>query len=195
MKTDESVPAIISIVHSLLRSNKEKVKTLYVAKYRYVPGAISNNKRLEILHIPSVRFNQKTLSTVSRNMRLGWELGLISHVHTLAGKSYHIPQIDFICNKSSHNTKQIKKCLKSIADVKPKWLVDSGNSYHCYGEKLLTEKQWKDFLGRCLLCNTSGEKPLVDTRWIGHSIIQNFTNLRILGSLTHKKPRIVSELN
>ena len=62
-------------------------------------------------------------------------------------------------------------------------LLNSGKSFHYYGHTLLGQRQWREFLGRSLLLS-----ELVDTRYIGHALINDECRLRL--STTRLNPFI-----
>lgn len=96
--------------------------------------------------------------------------------------------MDFNCKISSDNLKKIKKFLKRIGQ---KGIVlISGKSYHYYGIKLLSEKDYFIFLGKCLLFS-----GYADSRFIGHRLIDSYTSLRISKDIKHPKvPKVVAIL-
>ncbi|MFH1706020.1 MAG: hypothetical protein ABH867_03900, partial [Patescibacteria group bacterium] len=65
----------------------------------------------------------------------------------------------------------------------------SGRSFHYYGNYLMNEKEWRVFLGDCLL---SG---LADPRYMGHCLKDGCAALRLSAcSLRHHVPKVVSIL-
>jgi len=70
------------------------------------------------------------------------------------------------------------------------FLLRSGRSYHYYGATLLTEIEWRVFLGKCLLM--SGYS---DDRYIGHQLVDGYCALRLSsGKLKNQVPTIVAEI-
>jgi hypothetical protein len=62
-------------------------------------------------------------------------------------------------------------------------LLNSGKSFHYYGYTLMSEEQWRTFLGQSLLLS-----DVIDTRYVGHALINNECRLRI--STTRLNPFI-----
>jgi hypothetical protein len=89
---------------------------------------------------------------------------------------YHIPFIDFAEPSDSEIFDSISK-LQEIYNSKV-YLFKTGRSFHAYFDCLLTDHYWKKFLGHLLLLNVHSSS-ITDTRWIGHSIIQGFSSLRL----------------
>ena len=78
-------------------------------------------------------------------------------------------------------SKQIK--LQKFRDILSNFQVyTSGNSFHGYGNILLSEHLWKEFtIGMLLLNYTRENLPtniIVDTRWVAHRILSGFASLR-----------------
>jgi len=100
-------------------------------------------------------------------------------IHSVVIKNnirYHIPFIDF-----SYPTDE--DIFNSMSKLQEEYnftiyLFKSGRSYHAYFDGLLTDYHWKKFLGHLLLLNTT-KSSVVDSRWVGHSIIQGFSSLRL----------------
>src|SRR5579862_5673165 len=107
----------------------------------------------------------------------GNAIGLTSIVETTSGDSRHIPMMDLKCDVSRFNQGAVASLFKSIGELHGA-LLQSGQSYHYYGARLADEKQWRIFLGQCLLFS-----PVVDSRYIGHRLIDGYCVLRVSGAL------------
>jgi hypothetical protein len=63
-------------------------------------------------------------------------------------------------------------------------LLNSGNSYHFYGNRLLRgDQELVKFLGRASLFS-----PFVDQRWIAHQLIEGACALRVSPGKSFKSP-------
>lgn len=96
---------------------------------------------------------------------------------TLNGKKSHIPMIDF---GGRHD--EIKN-LSVVKEFLKYWNLElevysSGRSYHGYGDRLFTEKEWIKFMGSILLLNIPGKVKIIDTRWVGHRLLGGYSSLR-----------------
>lgn len=117
-------------------------------------------------------------------------LGVTSRVSLLGGAEAHIPMMDFSCDISDENSEILVRLLKDIHKKKG-FLLESGRSYHYYGIGLLTEVEWRIFLGKCLLM--SGYS---DGRYIGHQLVDGYCALRLTsGNLKNRVPTVVAELS
>ncbi len=101
---------------------------------------------------------------------------------------FYIPLMDFKCKICDENLVKIKDFLIKIGQ-KDGAILNSGESYHYYEAKLLSEREWLVFLGYCLLFDYT------DFHYIGHQLIDGCTILRISKSSQHPKiPRVISIL-
>ena len=104
------------------------------------------------------------------------ELALHSTV-MVDGQLMHIPMIDF-----QHS--ELDACVISAAkllgwnEISTYAFFDSGRSYHAYSCKLISPESWPVLMGKLLLVNPKNNKPVVDTRWIGHRLIAGYSALR-----------------
>jgi hypothetical protein len=122
-------------------------------------------------------------------------VGVLSKVRSASrygfGKqNFHIPLMDFSCEDSPENLEKVKEFL-SEAGQKRGVILLSGRSYHYYGVDLMSEKEWLNFLGKCLLFT-----GFTDERYIGHRLLDRCGILRISarGGLHSKVPTVVSIL-
>jgi hypothetical protein len=102
----------------------------------------------------------------------------------------HLPMIDFQC---PHADK--KNIIEGMHQIHPAGgiLLQTTNSYHFYGNALLTHSDWVRFIGSCLLL-----EPYVDVRWHGHRLIEGWGSLRIsrdpTAGTTLNEPSVVAIL-
>src|SRR3989344_1656377 len=98
-------------------------------------------------------------------------LSVVSRVRTEYGYC-HIPLLDMdlpIAEASADEAEEVARGLGINSGA----IVDSGKSYHFWGLDLLSENQWRTFMYRALLLDR------VDSRWIGHRLIDGHASLRI----------------
>ena len=189
----------IDVIYEIIRRNKS-VKELNFAVYFYIPETLTEKGRLKIYPIKVnqiTNFQDLRKKLDSIKIPKNWILGLISRVEMNNGEYRHIPQIDFECQISKKNLNLIKKQFSQIIKIFPGYILESGKSYHYIGLRLLDEKEWKKFIGRCLLCNfceRDGSGLIVDTRWFGHSLLRDNTDLRIFATDSRPEPKVVAFL-
>lgn len=111
-------------------------------------------------------------------------VGLKSTVRVHGGGVRHIPMIDFNCVPSPESLVFVKTALHEVGQRRGV-VLNSGRSYHYYGLQLLSEEDWRRFLGRCLLL-----APPVDVRYVAHRLIDGYCVLRV--SANSRKPKVPS---
>lgn len=116
----------------------------------------------------------------------GHALAVCSQVVLRAGTGAHIPLIDFGCRRSSENLRRVEIAMRAI-DKDGGIILNSGNSYHYYGRSLLTNTEWRKFIGRCLLV-----EQLVDVRNLGHCLIDGEAALRISRDRRGRDPKVAA---
>jgi len=131
----------------------------------------------------------QSLREIARRLSSNKLLALVSRVSLGGGGSAHIPMMDFMCAPSTGNLEVLAHLLKDLRQG-PGRLLESGRSYHYYGFRLLSDEEWKVFLGKCLLM--SGYS---DDRYIGHQLIDGHCVLRLSsGESKSRIPTVVAEL-
>ena len=98
---------------------------------------------------------------------------LSSRMRLEDGRDVHIPLIDFDCSCSSRNLRYIAQAL-NVLDKTGGVILSSGQSYHYYGNSLLTLDEWPVYVARCFLL-----APPVDARYLAHSLIEGEFSLRV----------------
>lgn len=131
----------------------------------------------------------ENLREIAEGLRGNRLLGILSKVRLLGGESAHIPMMDFKCAPSVRNLEVLVNLLNDLRQG-PGYVLESGRSYHYYGLRLLSEEDWKVFLGKCLLMY-----GYTDERYIGHQLIDGHCVLRLsAGKSKSNVPRVVAEL-
>lgn len=117
-------------------------------------------------------------------------LGVVSRLRIVGGGSAHIPMMDFNCTPSTRSLEILVHLLKDLRQGRG-CLLESGRSYHYYAFQLLTEEEWRVFLGKCLLMS-----GYTDDRYIGHQLVDGHCVLRLSsGKLKASVPRVVAEFS
>ncbi len=103
--------------------------------------------------------------------------------------SVHLPMLDFRISPSQEGLSIVAAVLDEMGI--DGIVLDSGRSYHFYGQLLLSAEQLRCFLGRALLFT-----PIVDYRWIAHQLIEGACALRISpGASGQGIPRVVKAIS
>lgn len=116
-------------------------------------------------------------------------LAFTSAVQCEDGIIRHLPLLDLRSKPTSENAAFVASLLSDLGFRG--LLLTSGNSFHFYGRDLLELVELGPFLGRALLCG-----PLVDTRWVGHQLIEGVCALRVSRRRTHngKEPEVIATI-
>src|SRR5438552_7319791 len=89
------------------------------------------------------------------------------------GQRVHIPLLDFQSSQSRPNLQRLTLAMRRL-ESNGGVILRSQNSYHFYGLSCLSDRLWRQFVGRSLLL-----EPLVDVRYLGHCLIDGHALLRI----------------
>jgi len=138
-----------------------------------IPGSGKTPDRI-ILDIQELSYD--SLINIQDSLKEGYELAINSLI-TINERNFHIPFVDFSSEDENaqflrSTSDLIKKCKSDL------YLLKSGHSFHGYFDLLLSEENWISYLGNLLLMNKPNAN-IVDSRWIGHSLQQGYSALRI----------------
>ncbi len=114
--------------------------------------------------------------------------GIISKIQLADGTYRYLCMIDFECPIVEENLQRVRLALM-LLKTGPGIIVESGNSYHFYGERLWEQyEDWKKFYKGAMEKNfLYGNWPklaqmLIGRRWGGFQVQQGFVLLRITDS-------------
>lgn len=144
--------------------------------YEYKPQSILDTRTTFTL--PATHLTNETIERIIKKLNPNEELAIHSKVR-IGKKVFHIPMIDF-----KANIPKIKDSLKSIQNTLPSKIYkeilfyNSGRSCHAYSLKLITQKEWHEYMGRLLLISQPNEEQIIDTRWVGHRLMAGYASLR-----------------
>jgi hypothetical protein len=119
----------------------------------------------------------------------GASLAFLSEVVCRDGSLRHLPMADFHAFKSAPNQRIVEAVAERLFP-NGAILLESGESYHAYGTELLSEVDFRVFLGRAMLC-----APIVDRAYLAHQVIEGRCALRLTsgGGKSHV-PTVVATL-
>lgn len=156
---------------------------LEMSRYQYVPQSFNDYR--STYRIPVEQINENSLLEMLMSLEPETELAVHSRV-VVNNEYYHIPMIDF---GSKGSTPSASEAIKELCRY---WnmgfsLYESGRSFHGYGNGLLTNDQWLQFMGSLLLLNKPSGYKLIDERWVGHRIMGGYSALRWSKNTSHYK--------
>ncbi|MFC0178554.1 primase 1D-like protein [Thorsellia kenyensis] len=156
---------------------------LEFSKYNYVPRTINDYRYEFKLNLPD--FNEKSINYIISNLEPGLELAINSRVSN-SNAILHIPMIDF--GIKLNTSIPVDTLLKFVKYWNMNFILfSSGRSYHAYGDRLLEQNEWINFMGSLLLINIPGERKLIDDRWVGHRLLAGYSSLRWSNNTSHYK--------
>jgi hypothetical protein len=100
-------------------------------------------------------------------------LAVSSRVKLRDGSNRHFPMLDFHCPVSPESLRLAQVVSEELFTGRG-FILRSGDSYHFYGNGLLTESELIAFLGRALLFT-----PIIDRAWVAHQLLESACALRI----------------
>lgn len=122
----------------------------------------------------------------------GWErkiklLGIASKVKTGSEGILNIPMLDFV--KDPEFNEKNFRYIGQVLENYPGYLLNTGNSFHYWGTRLLSEEKWKKFLTHC----NDNFKGYVDDYFLEMGEKKGFTALRIFGysEINKDEPKVV----
>lgn len=167
----------IDFLQQLIHGNKTQDLIFTFSRYEVAPpGLQAAALRSPTFSVSSDQVDCDWLKDRLDELSPAEELAWHSVVES-SGEIFHIPMIDFQCPRQN----------EIIDDFYP-WLQDelgkkftlfrTGRSFHGYSPTLIRDQDWPTYLGKLLLLNGHNLPPIVDTRWVGHSLIRGFSALR-----------------
>lgn len=157
-----------------------------VISRQFITSALAHDAAPDERHIllASEEITAEKILDLVANLPSGYGLAASSRVSLRSEQDAHIPMLDFRCPCSNENAKAIQQMLV-LAGCHEGILVESGHSYHFYGTTLLSEAGWIEFMGRALLF-----APIVDSRFIGHRLVDGQCRLKVTDPRNGFTPRI-----
>ena len=138
--------------------------------------------------VPAASLTPTAVARYARKISNGNITVISSRVRLNNGSEAHLPLLDFSLPPSPANDATVGRIVTRLGQRG--YLLDSGNSYHFYGNALLSDSGYRRFLGAALLFS-----PLVDHRWVAHQLIEGASALRVSGGKNGSKlPRLVAEI-
>jgi hypothetical protein len=117
-------------------------------------------------------------------------LTLLSEVVRRDGSLGHLPMVDFHASKSPANQRIVEAVAERLFP-RGSILMDSGESYHAYGTQVISQEEFRRFLGTAMLF-----VPIVDRAYLAHQLIEGRCALRITpGGGKSQVPIVVAVLH
>jgi hypothetical protein len=162
-------------------SDSEKLPRQVLSAASYHRSPDEGLRHLDLKDVTEETLRKLASRTAPRHM-----LALSSAIEMRGGARKHIPMLDFGIQSSSSALRVVLAVIGQLGLDGA--VLNSGSSFHFYGNKLLSDDELTRFLGRALLYS-----PIVDRRWIAHQLIEGGCALRISRSTSSGLvPRVVA---
>lgn len=187
----------LDVFQQILRDHPEVAK-VKLWPYFYKPVTFDEGK-MEPKWLPSRHiFDEGKVQKIISKLPDGAQLAIYSKVKTDKGLVRHIPMMDFSLNKSPENLDLLKERLLYV-NAGNGWIIESEKSYHFYGNRLLNEREWRDFMGNSLLTSVVHSREniqeVADPRYVGYSLKRGGNTLRITSNADKTfSPVVVSSI-
>lgn len=180
MKKEHGLPFWDAVLLSCLQSKVLPVHILQAASFH-------NKSAQAVSWFCRDDLRPEQLRELSQRSR-GQMIIISSLVELYDGSRAHIPMLDFHIPVSVKNLDLVDIVVRELSSGDG-FVLESGRSYHFYGEWLLEEHELAKFLGRALQY-----APIVDRAWVAHQLIESACRLRISGSDSRIVPYVVRRM-
>jgi len=133
--------------------------------------ATEHSKSKQYFRLPRKDILVGTIEKKIAKLFPGEALQVLSKVYV--EDAMHIPMLDLEIPARKENLLFAVESIKALGQKKGAILV-SGASYHYWGFELLYLDEWQTFMHKSLLLD-----DVVDRRWVGHRLLDGFSNLRL----------------
>lgn len=99
-------------------------------------------------------------------------LAINSQVELSDGRLMHIPMLDFKIKSDKKNLPLVHEIIIALGLTGK--ILDSGKSYHFFGNKLLNAEKFYNILAKFILFH-----PVSDKSWAAHQLIEGSASLRV----------------
>ncbi len=120
-----------------------------------------------------ISIHRSLFSEVDQHLANHKNYAILSKVICKNKRIFHIPLIDFHC-MSNRNNILLAEDIVNFLQIGSGYLLDSGESFHFIGSRLIDKNEFKPYLGKLLMYT-----PIIDKSWIAHQLIEKSCALRI----------------
>lgn len=153
----------------------DDIATLSMSYYSYRPQTVTDHR--VTWEVTADEFlDTAQIESMMSETPIDQELAIHSNVIDKNGNRQHLVMVDMSTSAKAHLDK-LRTYLGDHFFQQIVWF-NSGRSFHGYGEELLSEQAWVQFMGLLLLANQPRIEPTVDPRWIGHRLLAGYAALR-----------------
>lgn len=150
--------------------------------YSYTPQTVEDRRSSFIMSVEQF-LDEAEVYRAMENAGKERELAVHSDLLMRDGRRLHLVMVDMSTSARAHLEK-LRGFLGNNFFQRISWYA-SGRSFHGYGESLLEQDEWVQFMGLLLLANQPRFEPTVDPRWIGHRLLAGYASLRWTCNTSH----------
>lgn len=150
-------------------------------KLEYMLNGFEHSQPIQYKHYSREEFSQLTLDELY-NLEKNQVWSIASQIQCTNGKTKHIPMMNF--HPDNCSKEDIKIALEYICNDHKGVLLNSGRFQHYYGDFLLDENEWTQFIAEFLMPTV-----LVSPRYISHRLYDGYCTLRLTADNQYK-PKI-----
>lgn len=150
--------------------------------YAYTPQTVEERRSSFIMSVEQFLDGAEVYRAMEGAGK-GQELAVHSDLLMRDGRRLHLVMVDMSTSARAHLEK-LRGFLGDNFFQRISWYA-SGRSFHGYGESLLEQDEWVQFMGLLLLANQPRLEPTVDPRWIGHRLLAGYASLRWTCNTSH----------
>ncbi|MEK7154792.1 MAG: hypothetical protein AAB697_01545 [Patescibacteria group bacterium] len=171
----------VDVISEILRNNPQ-ISELNFWAYRYVPLKFDESGRNPFWLIREQVLCDGALEEIEQSLGEGEQLAISSRIKLVSNEVAHLPMMDFQTPKGKLGLQLVRERFQH-AGISNGWILETGKSYHYYGNNVLNQEQWLGFMGLCLLTSVvhtrDNIEQVADPRYIGHSLRRGCNTLRI----------------
>jgi hypothetical protein len=136
---------------------------------------IDVDETINWIEVSANEFGEKVAELMEKARSLSNALAIYSECRDDSRNHYHIPMLDLHIN-SAHGRRALDLIIEALLRIGETdgAILESGKSFHYYGLRLMSERQWRRFMSACLLLG-----PVADVRYIGHRLLAGKAALRL----------------
>lgn len=150
--------------------------TLSFSRYFYRPQSVFDQR--EQFSVSVLEVTPEWVARQIASLAPGWELAINSSVVDKRGRMLHMPMIDFVASDMGFAKSSAFNELIGRDITRSFVYFNSGRSLHAYSATLLSRPEWRRYMAKLLLLNLPGEPPIIDSRWVGHRLLNGYAALR-----------------
>jgi hypothetical protein len=152
-------------------------------------AAVYHQSPARLRSIPREQIQLGLLEKLRTEVSINCGLAVCSEVQCRGGVRAHIPLLDFHCPKRAENLILVVQVAEMLLPGGFA-VLESGKSFHVYGLKLHSQRDFDGVLIKALLFS-----PIIDRAYIAHQLLEHRAGLRITRGVSDKPDPIIVHVN